>query len=156
VGHSDGGSIALLMASEQPSRFTAIVVVAAHIYFEPMMADGLELIAQSAQDAAVIKGLKREHGTRAPNLIHAWVEHWRLADSLSLSMRDRLPSVSCPTLVIQGEQDEHATPQHAIDIAAGVQKGQLWLIPDVKHMPPHEIPDIFNRRVLEFLDRSSV
>ena len=155
VGHSDGGSIALLMASDQPSRFTAMVVVAAHIYFEPMMTEGLGLIAQSALDSALIEALKREHGERAPRLIHAWVEHWRSADSQSLNMLDRLSTVSCPTLVVQGEHDEHATPQHAMDIEEAVQDGHLWLIPNVKHMPPHEIPEMFNQRVLEFLAGSS-
>lgn len=69
----------------------------------------------------------------------------------NLDMRERLPKITCPTLVIQGELDEHATPQHAVDISEGVQKGQLWLIPDIHHMPPHEIPEEFNAGVLRFL-----
>lgn len=151
LGHSDGGTIALLMASQQPERINAIVVVAAHIYFEPPMAAGLELIAQSISDPRVLTGLKREHGDRALPLVDAWLSHWRSADPASLSMRPLLADVACPTLVIQGELDEHATAQHAIDIAEGVQNGDLWLIPDVKHMPPSEIPDLFNQRVLDYL-----
>lgn len=156
LGHSDGGSIALLMASEQPEQVTTMVVVAAHIYFEPMMVDDLDLIARSATDLTLIEGLRREHGERAPRLLHAWVEHWRGADSQSLSLHQYLPAISCPTLVVQGELDEHATPLHAMDIANGVQQGTLWLIPEVKHMPPHEIPDLFNQRVLKFLADSAV
>jgi pimeloyl-ACP methyl ester carboxylesterase len=139
------------MASEQPERVTAMVVVAAHIYFEPMMVDDVDLIARSATDRALIEGLRHEHGERAPRLLHAWVEHWRGADSQALSMREYLPAISYLTLVVQGELDEHATPQHAVDISDGVQHGSLWLIPEVKHMPPHEIPDLFNQRVLKFL-----
>ncbi len=156
LGHSDGGTIALLMASKQPQRIKAIVVVAAHIYFEPPMADGLDLIAQSVSDPRVLAGLKREHGERALRLVDAWLKHWKSADPASLSMRHLLVEITCPTLVIQGELDEHATSQHAIDIAEGVQKGELWLIPDVKHMPPSETPDLFNQRVLDFLARTSV
>jgi pimeloyl-ACP methyl ester carboxylesterase len=153
VGHSDGGSIALLMASEQPARITAMAVVAAHIYFEPTMVGGFDLIEQSTTEPVLIAALEREHGERASRLVHAWVEHWRSTDPHSLSIQDRLAAITCPTLVIQGELDEHATPQHAVDIAEGVQNGYLWLIPKIKHMPPHEIPDLFNRRVLEFLAR---
>jgi pimeloyl-ACP methyl ester carboxylesterase len=58
-------------------------------------------------------------------------------------------------MVVQGELDEHATPQHAVDIAEGVQRGSLWLIPEVKHMPPHEIPEVFNQQVLQFLADST-
>ena len=156
VGHSDGGSIALLMAADHPARFTAMVVVAAHIYFEPMMTEGLEQIAQSTLNPAWIEGLRREHGERAQRLAQTWVEHWRSADSQSLNMLDRLSTVSCPTLVVQGMLDEHATQQHAKDIQQAVQDSQLWLIPNVKHMPPHEIPEIFNQRVLEFLAVASI
>jgi pimeloyl-ACP methyl ester carboxylesterase len=60
--------------------------------------------------------------------------------------------VVCPTLVIQGELDGHATQQHARDIAASVRQGTLWLIPAVHHMPPDEIPHVFNRRLLSFLE----
>ena len=155
VGHSDGGSIALLMASEQPERINAMVVVAAHIYFEPMMVDGLNMIAQSVTDPVLMEGLAREHGERTPRLLQAWVDHWRAADSQSLSMGELLPTIVCPTMVVQGELDEHATPQHAVDIAEGVQQGSLWLIPEVKHMPPHEIPEAFNQRVLQFLADST-
>jgi pimeloyl-ACP methyl ester carboxylesterase len=154
VGHSDGGSIALLMASEQPARITAMVVVAAHIYFEPLMVGGLDLIEQSTTEPGLIEALEREHGERASRLVRAWVDHWRSTDPHSLNMQDHLAAITCPTLVIQGELDEHATPQHAVDIAEGVQDGHLWLIPKVKHMPPHEIPDLFNNRVLEFLAES--
>jgi pimeloyl-ACP methyl ester carboxylesterase len=155
VGHSDGGSIALLMAAEQPERINAMVVVAAHIYIEPMMVDGLDLIAQSMSDPILMKGLAREHGERTPRLLQAWVDHWRGADSQSLSMSDLLPTIVCPTLVVQGELDEHATSQHAMDIVENVQQGYLWLIPGVKHMPPHEIPEVFNQRVLQFLADSA-
>lgn len=155
LGHSDGGTIALLMASQQPQRINAIVVVAAHIYFEPPMADGLDLIAQSVSDPKVLAGLKREHGERALRLVDAWLEHWRSTDPASLSMHHLLAKITCPALVIQGELDEHATSQHAVDIAEAVQNGDLWLIPNVRHMPPSEIPVLFNQRVLEFLDKTS-
>jgi pimeloyl-ACP methyl ester carboxylesterase len=151
VGHSDGGSIALLMAAQQPQRIEALVVVAAHIYFEPMMSDGLDLIAESTQNRRLIAGLQREHGARTEGLVRAWVDHWRSESSQSLSMRAELGHITCPTLVIQGKLDEHATPQHARDIAEGIEQSQLWLIADVKHMPPHEIPNEFNQRVLTFL-----
>jgi pimeloyl-ACP methyl ester carboxylesterase len=154
VGHSDGGSITLLMAAQQPQRIQALVTVAAHIYFEPMMSEGLDLIAESTKDSRMIAGLQREHGPRAERLVQAWVDHWRSASSQSLSMRSDLKDINCPALVIQGELDEHATPQHARDIAEGIQGSQLWLIPDVKHMPPHEIPERFNQRVLTFLSQA--
>ena len=85
-----------------------------------------------------------------------WIEHWLDSDPGNLDMSDRLGDIHAPVLVIQGELDEHATIDHARDIASGVQRGELWLVPAVGHMPPQEIPDEFNRRVLTFLSRNCV
>jgi pimeloyl-ACP methyl ester carboxylesterase len=156
IGHSEGGSIALLIAALQPARITCLVVVAAHIYYEQKMKAGLLSIAGSAEEPPLSTSLKREHGGRAKALTRMWIEHWLGSDPSSLDMSDRLGDIRSPVLVIQGELDEHATLDHARDIASGVQLSELWLIPAVGHMPPHEIPDEFNRRILTFLSRNCV
>jgi pimeloyl-ACP methyl ester carboxylesterase len=151
VGHSDGGTIALLIAAEHPERVISLVVVAAHIYYEPKMLTGLHLIEESISRPPLALALQKEHGERGQDLARAWIEHWLESDPQELSMQDQLADISAPTLVIQGEQDEHATPRHAIDIAEGVQHGHLWLIPGARHMPMHEVPDLFNEHLLAFL-----
>lgn len=151
IGHSDGGSIALMLASSRPELVTRLVVVAAHIYVEPKMQAGLRLIERQAASEPLKGALQREHGERGAELAQRWVRHWERSDPSELNLRRLLTGIGCPTLVVQGEQDEHATPQHARDIASAVPNAELWLIPEVGHMPPHQIPDQFNQRVLEFL-----
>lgn len=153
IGHSDGGTIALMLAADHPELMEKLVVVAAHIYVEPKMEKGLTAIADTLDNEAFVKALSRQHGDKAKALARAWVDHWYRVGHQGLDITQVLPKVECPTLVIQGELDEHATPQHAQDIADSVRDGHLWLIPGVGHMPPHEIPENFNRLVLEFLNR---
>jgi pimeloyl-ACP methyl ester carboxylesterase len=62
-----------------------------------------------------------------------------------------LSKIICPTLVVQGEADEHATPQHARDIADSIPGADLWLLPKAAHMLPQDNPDIFNKKLLAFL-----
>ncbi len=151
VGHSDGGTIGLLMAAGWPGRVISLVVIAAHIYYEPKMLDGLLGIQANVRRPPLSTALEREHGKRAQQLAQAWIEHWLQSDLHELDMKDRLGEIACPTLVIQGEFDEHATERHARDIAEGVQSGQLWLVPGAGHMPMHESPDLFNQAVIDFL-----
>jgi len=157
LGHSDGGSIAIILAADHPHRVIKMILVAAHIYVEPKMASGLSSIEAATAIPPFSAALKHEHGNRAQDLVKAWLSCWLRHGFITLELRDELSRVRCPTLVIQGEEDEHATAQHARDIASGIKGSSLWLIPGVGHMPPHEIPGAFNQRVLAFLknnDRS--
>jgi len=152
VGHSDGGSIGILVAAAHPEMVERLVLVAAHIYVEAKMVPGLEVIERTAVSPAFLRSLQNEHGDRTRELVHAWLQGWKRPENLDFDLREYLPRVQCPTLVIQGEQDEHATPQHARDIASLVPKGKLWLIPGVHHMPTLEVPERFNEVVLDFLE----
>jgi pimeloyl-ACP methyl ester carboxylesterase len=151
IGHSDGGSIALIIASRYPSLVEQLILVAAHIYVEPKTIQGFELIKAASQEQSFIRLLEREHGPRAQELVQAWLDGWHRHGYLTMNLIDELARVECPTLVVQGELDEHATARHAEDIAQGIKHSTLWLIPEVGHMPLLEIAHRFNERVLEFI-----
>ena len=153
VGHSDGGTVGLYFAARHPERVSALVTVAAHIYLEEAMLPGMLALRQAFdQDERFRQGLVRAHGDKVESVFGNWYEGWVRAEHLAWDMRPILSGVRCPTFVIQGELDEHATPQHARDVAAAVADGHLWLIPGVGHMPAQDRPDEFNLRVLEFLE----
>ena len=153
VGHSDGGTTALYFAAQYPERVAALVTVAAHIYLEPTMVPGILGIRQAHDaDPRFREGLRRAHGELAEAVFRSWYEGWVQPGHLTWDMRPMLRGVRCPALVIQGEADEHATQQHARDLAEAVADGSLWLVPGVGHMPPQDAPDEFNRRVLVFLE----
>jgi 3-oxoadipate enol-lactonase/4-carboxymuconolactone decarboxylase len=66
-------------------------------------------------------------------------------------MRPLLGRINAPTLVVQGLEDEHATPQHARDITDAIPGAVLWLVAGAKHMFPQDDPERFNTRLLDFL-----
>lgn len=153
VGHSDGGTVALYFAARFPERISALITVAAHIYLEATMLPGMLALRQAFEhDERFRQGLVRAHGDKVDSVFSNWYDGWVRAEHLAWDMRPMLSGVRCPTLVIQGELDEHATPQHAHNLAAAVAEGHLWLISGVGHMPAQDQPDEFNRRVLEFLE----
>jgi pimeloyl-ACP methyl ester carboxylesterase len=151
VGHSDGGSLGLLLAAEHPARVERLVLVAAHIDRESATLDGLLTLADEIRRQPLLGRLRREHGPKADSLARAWVDHWLDPQVAEQTLEPCLAHVRCPTLVVQGELDEHATPDHARRIARGIPGSELWLIPGVGHMPSQEIPESFNARLLAFL-----
>jgi pimeloyl-ACP methyl ester carboxylesterase len=154
IGHSDGGSIAIILAARHPEVVQSLILIAAHIYVEPKMAKGLGLIKMASQQHPLSTVLEREHGDRSQILVQSWLDCWIQHGPQTLNLVDELRGVNCPTLVVQGIRDEHATPQHAEDIAAGIDKASLWLIPEVGHMPPQENSTEFNLRMVQFLEKN--
>ncbi len=156
IGHSDGGTIALYYAAQNPDRVTALVTVAAHIYLEQAtMEPGIQGIKHNFErDARFRKGMQLAHGEKYEVVFWNWFNGWHTPAALNWDMRPLLAKIDCPALIIQGEADEHATPQHAIDIAENIDDAELWLASGVGHMLPQDIPTLFNKRVLDFLKES--
>lgn len=152
VGHSDGGTIALYFTADHPERVACLVTVAAHVYVEPKMAGSvLQVRAAFENEPRLREGLRRLHGEKTEQVFANWFDGWLTPGNLAWDMRPYLSGIGCPALVVQGEADEHATPQHARDIAAAIPQGVGWLVPQADHMLPQRVPEIFNQRLLEFL-----
>ena len=154
IGHSDGGTIALYWAALYPQQVSALGTIAAHIYLEAKMEPGIKKIQLAFEhDPRFREGLHRLHGDNYESVFRNWYDGWQTAEAFDWNMRPMLSQVTCPTLVIQGDQDEHATPQHARDISNSITTAELWLVSDANHMLPQEMPNQINTRILKFLLR---
>ncbi|RCK75616.1 MAG: benzoate degradation ring-cleavage hydrolase [Anaerolineae bacterium] len=149
VGHSDGGNIALMYASRYPYNLLGVIVVAAHIYFEPRMAVGIQELLRSYQESDVFqKGLQRQHEGKA--VFERWFQAWAQL-GVEWDLRQNLALIQCPVLVVQGSEDEHATVQHAIDCAAALPKGRVEIVEGASHMLPQKSVDVFNQILIQSL-----
>ncbi len=156
VGHSDGGSIALLFAARFPERSAAVVSEAAHVMVEPITLAGIRAAraAFHAPDGRLRGALARHHGTKTDDTFANWAEVWLSPEFAAFDMRAELPLVTAPCLVIQGEQDEYGSPAQVAAIAAGVGGPvEPWLVPDCGHVPHFQAAGRVLPRIAAFLDR---
>ena len=152
IGHSDGGTIALYFAAQHPEQVTSLVTIAAHIYLEPKMESGVQKIRRTFEmDENFRKKFQGVHGDKFEAVFRNWFDGWHTPKAIDWDMRSLLSRISCPTLVIQGEHDEHATLKHAQDIADGIAGSELWVASDAAHMLPLEIAKLLNKNLLKFL-----
>jgi pimeloyl-ACP methyl ester carboxylesterase len=147
-GFSDGGTLALMFAARYPTALRALVVSGAHIYVEEKTARGLDRVRQHYKRAGQNKGLTNTPQYRSQL---AWFDRWLGRNFRPFSIEDDMARITCPTLVVQGTEDEFASSDHARDIAGGISNSQLWLVEGARHWihgGAHE--KVFQDRVLDF------
>ena len=65
--------------------------------------------------------------------------------------RPTLAAISCPTLVLVGEQDELTPPDRALEMAHGIRGARLVTVPECAHLSTLERPREVTRALLEWL-----
>ncbi len=65
--------------------------------------------------------------------------------------RDFLPEITCPTLIICGEEDILTPPKVHREMADLIPKAILHIIPDCGHLSTMERPERVNQLMREFL-----
>ncbi|HUJ73869.1 MAG TPA: alpha/beta fold hydrolase [bacterium] len=151
VGHSDGGSIALLLAAAQPGRVLSLVTEAAHVFVEPETQAGIRALVALQQAGRTPGWLTRLHGQRAEPLLAAWCQGWLSAEHARWNITAELPRIRCPLLVVQGERDEYGTLAQVWAIQAGVPGAAAWTVPGCGHTPHAEAETAFVEHVTDFL-----
>ncbi len=158
IGHSDGGSIALLFAARYPDRTAGVVSEAAHIIVEEVTLAGIRVAKQAyeAPDGRLAAALRRHHRDQSDAVFAAWADAWLSPEFADFDMGDELPRIVAPVLAIQGESDEYGTPRQLELIAEGVAGAvETWLVPDCAHVPHHQAADRVLPRIAAFVGRTN-
>lgn len=152
VGHSDGGSIALLHAAQNPRRLRAVVTAAAHVSVEPQAIAGIE-IAQAAFEAGRLEGLRKYHGDKTDTVFKAWSDTWLSDAFASWNIEEQLPKITAPVFAVQGEHDQYGT-ENQLDLIVRQCAGRAekHVLEDCAHSPHLEVPDTFIGSVKTFID----
>lgn len=151
-GHSDGGTMALMLAARHPDRALALIIEAAHVAVEEVARHGIEEARAQFDSGPLRDGLHPYHGDKVDDMFSAWADTWLSPEFDSWSIVDEVAAVACPTLIIQGERDHYATAGHAALIGSAVGgPAEVWLIPGGGHSPHREAAGEIADRVAQFL-----
>ncbi len=151
VGHSDGGSIALLCASWHPERVGAVVTEAVHTFVEQETRAGIRHLVALQQQGRTPGWLATLHGERGEHVLRSWSERWLSDTHARWNIRPQLDAVRAPVLAIQGDADEFGTQQQVDSITDRVAGAQSWIVPNAGHTPHSEQEEAFCERVGAFL-----
>lgn len=135
VGHSDGGTNALLYAQKFPEKIAGIVTMAAHVINEEETKAGIQP-AIEAYEAGKLKALETYHFEKTEKLFYDWAHTWRSSGFENWDIQKDIDTVTTPVLALQGDLDQYGTVKQ-LELIKQQCKGKVTtqLIIDCGHAP---------------------
>jgi pimeloyl-ACP methyl ester carboxylesterase len=152
LGHSDGGSIALIHAGAGLRPVTAVVTLAAHVLVEDISVTSIAGAGAAYETTDLRDRLARYHAD-VESAFRGWNRIWLHPDFRAWNIEECLPRIACPVLAIQGEDDEYGTMEQMKRIGAQVPDVELLELGDCRHSPHKDQPAAVLEAVTRFVDR---
>jgi len=148
VGHSDGGSTALIHASLPEANAGAVLAIAPHSWVEQVCFESI--VAMRANRGPIEIGLARHHN--APQeLFAAWSGVWVSDTFREWDIRPQLASIEVPVVIAQGAADAYASDDQAHLTAAAIgSNAQSLIVPDVGHIMHHDDAAVVVELIVQF------
>ena len=179
VGHSDGGSIAIVHAGgTRDSRVCGLILEAPHVFVEEVGLESIRAIAEvyreeaagrmpanRPRDAGAPAGapgagtplslkqrLARYHGAQVDQTFWGWNDVWLNPDFRSWNIEGYLPEIRVPALLIQGADDQYGTREQIRKIEAGCRGPvRTVLLENCGHSPHLDQPERAIEAMKEFV-----
>lgn len=151
VGHSDGGTIALLHAAHH--AVSACIVMAPHVVVEDISVRAIEA-AREAYARGPLRARLAPFHADVDGAFWQWNEVWLSAAFRSYDIRQEISAITAPLLAIQGEDDPYGTMAQIEDIAAAVPHTQLLKLSACGHSPHRDQREAVEAAVTDFLSRA--
>jgi pimeloyl-ACP methyl ester carboxylesterase len=150
LGHSDGASIALIYAGTWPERVRGLVLEAPHVSVEDVNIRSITAIQELYESSDLPQKLARYHD-HADETFRGWNDIWLDPQFRNWNIEEYLAAISCPTLVIQGENDEYGTLAQVEAIQRRVPATQSLNLPRCGHSPHRDQPSLALDAISKFV-----
>ncbi|MCY7343000.1 MAG: alpha/beta hydrolase [Pseudonocardia sp.] len=148
VGHSDGGSIALVHAAAHP--VAGLVVLAPHVLVEDVGLRSIEA-AREAFTSGDLRVRMSRHHRDADVTFRSWNDVWLSEEFRSFDLRPLLGGITAPVLGVQGTNDPYGTVVHVEAVRDAAAGPVELLVLNCAHAPHLERPHRVQQSVTRFL-----
>jgi pimeloyl-ACP methyl ester carboxylesterase len=152
LGHSDGGSIALIFAGRYPKRVRGLILEAPHVFVEDLSVSSIQAakVAYETSNLRARLGCYHEH---VDATFFGWNDIWLQPDFRQWNIESYLGTIRCPVLCLQGEEDEYGTRAQLEAIAAQVPETEIVMLPVCGHSPHRDQLELTLEKMAEFVFR---
>jgi len=150
VGHSDGGSIALLYAARHAPR--AIAIMAPHVFVEDVTIAGIRAAREAWTQGRLRAPMARLHDD-PDGAFFGWNDGWLDPAFRYWNIEAELPKIRCSVLAIQGYDDQYGTMEQLDRIAAGLRSPcRLLKLAECGHTPQRDQPSAVMDAIAQLYD----
>jgi pimeloyl-ACP methyl ester carboxylesterase len=139
-GHSDGGSIALLYAAHLPKALAGAVVLAPHLFVEPLSLRNIAAARVAYLEGGLRERLARHHAD-PDSAFWGWNDIWLDPEFQAWNIEVEAASIACPLLAVQGVDDDYGTLDQIHRLQRHVPRTQLLELADCGHQPQRDQPE---------------
>jgi pimeloyl-ACP methyl ester carboxylesterase len=153
IGHSTGGMTLLHMATQQPERVTAMVVVGATIYFPKQAREIMGKLGPDTMTPKDVEQARKIH-MNGDEQIRALREQFHGFKDSYNDMNFTPPLLStirARTLIVHGDRDRFFPLNIPLEMYRSIPNSFLWIVPNGGHGPHRQHPEEFLRLTKQFL-----
>ena len=147
IGHSDGGSIALLHAAR--FEVTGVVVMAPHLFVEDISLQSIEAAKHAFETGDLRNRLSRFHAD-VDCAFWQWNDVWLSQAFRSFDIQKECMDISAPLLAMQGVDDMYGSLRHIEELHT-VGKVKREVLQACGHSPHRDQHDLSLQLVVDFL-----
>jgi len=150
VGHSDGGSIAIIYAAVH-NHVRGIILLAPHVFVEDLSVASIAEAKTKFETTNLPEKLARHHRDAA-RTFWGWNNIWLHPDFRRWNIEAYLPRITCPILAIQGLDDQYGTMAQVEAIAR--QSGgpvEILRLADCRHSAHRDQPEAVLEGIAQFV-----
>jgi pimeloyl-ACP methyl ester carboxylesterase len=136
VGVSGGGNVLLHMATRQPERVRAMVLVSATSYFPEQARHIMRQYGDtlSEQQWEILRRLHPGGDARIKALLDSTRAFASSYDDMNFTA-SQLATIRARTLIVQGDRDPLYPVEISFEMASAIPQSRLWIIPNGGHGP---------------------
>ena len=132
LGHSDGGSIALIHAGGSGREVAGLILLAPHVMVEDISVASIAA-ARAAYERGELRARLARHHDDVDGAFRGWNDVWLRPEFRDWSIEEYLPRITCPVLTIQGEDDEYGTMEQVDRIGRAIPHARILKIARCGH-----------------------
>ena len=130
------------MAGKYPEKIKGIITEGAHVFVEDVTIQGIKEAVELYRTTDLKSKLEKYHGDKTEAMFKAWSDTWLNNEFKKWNIEHFLKHITCPSLIIQGEDDEYGTLEQLEAIVnQTLGESNKLILQNVKHTPHKENPE---------------